>query len=87
MSEWFPKLLKSGGQHFYPTFLLFWGKMNWKTFLLVRSDILQLLFNTSTADYKYSRQNKENFQQPIQMQLSRKRKNFCESFIPFLECT
>ena len=42
--------------------------------------------NTLTADYEYSRSNKENLQLPIQMQLSKKPKAFC-NFIAFLEST
>ena len=46
-------------------------------------------FNTLTADYKYSRSNRENLQLPIQMQLSKKPKTFLLHFycvfIAFLE--
>ena len=44
-------------------------------------------FNTLTANYKYSRSNRENLSLPIQMQLSEKPKIFCQFFIAFLEST
>ena len=44
--------------------------------------------NTLTADCKYPLQYSENFQLPIQMQLSEKRKKvFFEFFVPFMEST
>ena len=45
-------------------------------FLLVISSIIGLFVNTMTADDTYSLNNSENLQQPIQMQLSKKRKFF-----------
>ena len=44
-------------------------------------------FNRLTADGKYPVQDCENFQLPIQMQLSKIRKTFSELFVPFLEST
>ena len=44
-------------------------------------------FNTLTANYEYSRSNRENLPLPIQMQLSEKVKTFSHSFIAFLEST
>ena len=38
-----------------------------------------------TANYEYSRSNRENLPLPIQMQLSEKPKTFCQFFIAFLE--
>ena len=43
--------------------------------------------NSLTADDKYSRQNRENFLQEIQMQLSQKPKTFTQFFIAFLDST
>ena len=40
--------------------------------------------NTLTANYEYSRSNRENLPLPIQMQLSGKPKKFCQFFIAFL---
>ena len=52
--------------------------------LLVRSEILGKFHNTLTTDDKYYRPNKENFQQPFQLQLSNKPKSFCQGFIATL---
>ena len=41
-------------------------------------------FNTLTANYEYSRGNRENLQLPIQMQLSEKAKTFCFVFLNFV---
>ena len=79
------KLLKFVEKHFYPTFSLFWAKLSEKMSILVRSEILGLLVNTSPADYKYSRSNRQNLPLPIQMQLSKKQKIFCSNFIAFLK--
>ena len=49
--------------------------------------MLGLFFNTFAADEKYSRQNRENFPQEIQMKLSQKRKNFSRFFMATLKCT
>ena len=44
-------------------------------------------FNTLTANYEYSRSNRENLPLPIQMQLSKKLKRICIFFIVCLEFT
>ena len=51
-------------------------------FLLVISSIIGLFVNTMTADDTYSLNNSENLQQPIQMQLSKKRKFFASFLKP-----
>ena len=43
--------------------------------------------NKLVADGKYPVQYCENFQLPIQMQLSEKRETFPQFFVPFLEST
>ena len=43
--------------------------------------------NMLTADYEYSRSNRENLLLPSQMQLSKKLKIFCYVLIAFLEST
>ena len=48
--------------------------------LLVLSEILGLFINTMTVDDMYSFPNNENLPQPIQMQLSKKQKNFFSNF-------
>ena len=45
-------------------------------FVLVRSGLLGQFFNTLTADYKYSRQNRQNLSQLVPMQTSLKLKIF-----------
>ena len=40
-----------------------------------------------TANYEYSRTNRENLAVPIKMQLYEKRKTFCQFFIAYLEST
>ena len=57
--------------------------MSWKNLLLVRSEILGPFVNTLTADVKYSRHDRENFPQQMQMQISQKRNTFSLFFIAF----
>ena len=79
------KRQKSARKHFYLILLSLWDKLNCKTSLLVRSEILGLFVKTLTAGYMYSRYNRETFPQPIQMQLSKKPETFSEVFIVFLK--
>ena len=51
--------------------------------LIARRSHLYML----TADYEYSRSNRENLLLPSQMQLSKKLKIFCYVLIAFLEST
>ena len=62
-------------------------KFNRKMSLLVTHKSLSLFVNTLTADDKYSLLNKDNLAQPIQMQLSTKKKKNAIShlLIAFLE--
>ena len=53
--------------------------------VLVIHKILKLLVNTLTADDKHYLLNRNNFAQPIQIQLSEKQKIFSEFFLPFLK--
>ena len=55
--------------------------------VLVRCEVLGQFFNTLTADYKYSRQNRENLSQQVPMQTSLKLNTCSRLFIAFLECT
>ena len=55
--------------------------------VLVRSEFLEQFFNTFTADYKYSRQNRENLWQQVPMQISLKLKTRSRFFIVFLKST
>ena len=54
---------------------------------LVLGEILGVFVNTLTADGNYLVPDCENFQLPIEMQLSEKRKTFSEFFVPVLEST
>ena len=56
-----------------------------KTSLLVRSEILRLFVNTFTTDGKYSRDERQNLPELIQMQLPRKSKAFKQIFTMFLK--
>ena len=55
--------------------------------LLVLSKILRLFVNTLTADEKYSLLNRDNLKEPIDKQLSKKPKTFCQSFFEFSKST
>ena len=50
-------------------------------------EILEVFFNTLTADDKYPVRDCWNLLLPIQRQLSEKRKSFSQFFVPFLEST
>ena len=52
---------------------------------LVRIESLGPSFNTLTADDKYSRRNKQNFQQQLQTALSQKQKIFFCNFYCFYQ--
>ena len=54
---------------------------------VVRSELLGQFVNTLTADYKYSRQNRENLSQQVPMQTSLKLKTCSQLFIEFLKST
>ena len=49
------------------------------------SKTLRLVVNTLTADEKSSLLNRNNLRQPIDMQLSQKRKTFSKRFLVFLK--
>ena len=60
-------------------------KLTWKKSLLVTCKISRLFPNTLSADRKYCLLNRANLAQPIQMQLSRKKKLFVIFFAEFLK--
>ena len=66
------KLLQYAENNFYPTFSSFWAKLSSKSLFLIRSKILGLLDNTLTANYEYSRINRENLQLPNKAKLYKK---------------
>ena len=74
------KLLKSIEKYFDPTFSSFWSKLSFKKLFFIRSEILKLLVNTLTANYEYSRSNRENLQLQIQIKLSIKPWSFLMYF-------
>ena len=55
--------------------------------ILVRSELLGQFLNTSTSDYKCSRQNLENLWQQVPRQISRKAQTFSGFFVTFLKST
>ena len=58
-----------------------------KSLVLVKTEFLRQFINTLTADYKYSRWNRENLWQQVLMQISRKPKIFSGLFLAFLRST
>ena len=54
---------------------------------LLNSFLGAIWVNTLTANYEYSRSDRENLPLPIQLQLSEKLKTFSQFFIEFLEST
>ena len=54
---------------------------------LMLGKVLLVFVNRLTADGKYAVYDFDNLQLSIQMQLSEKRKNFSQFFVPFLEST
>ena len=60
-------VLESARQHSCPNFSSMCDRLSWKLSLLVRSEGLRLFVNTLTAHHKYSRHNRENFLQAVQM--------------------
>ena len=54
---------------------------------LMLGKVLLVFVNRLTADGKYAVHDFDNLQLSIQMQLSEKRKNFSQFFVPFLEST
>ena len=78
-------LAKTPWERFYHAFWSIWGKSIWKMSPLVLSEFWGVFVNTLNAAGKYPVQYCKNFQLPIQMQLSEKRKTFSQFFVPFLE--
>ena len=59
-----------------------------KVYVLQRKyGIIMDVSATLTANYEYSRRNRENLQLPIQIKLSKKPSIFCRIFFEFLEFT
>ena len=67
--------------HLYHILWSVWRKLNWKKPLLVICKILEIFVNTLTDDDKYSLLIREYSAQPIQIQLSKKKKLFLNLFL------
>ena len=72
---------------FYHVFLSFLGKLILKMSQVVLGELLAVFVNTLTTDGKYSVQDCENLQLPIEMKLSEKRKRFSQFFVRFHQST
>ena len=79
------KLLKSAWQHLYNFSWSLLTKLSLKKSVLVICRILGLFVNTLTADDKYSVLNGDILAKPIEMQLPKKQKRFCEFLSAFLK--
>ena len=66
----FQTVPKSARQHYYPIFSSIRGKLSWKKSSLVWCEILNLLFNSWTADDNYSGSNMQSLPQIFQTPLS-----------------
>ena len=69
-------VLKSAWQSLYHIYWSLWTQLTFKKSLLVIWKISTLFPNTLSGHGKYSLFNGDNLTQPIQMQVSRKQKNF-----------
>ena len=78
-------LLKFAWQNLYHIYWSLWRQLTFKKFLLVICKISRLFPNTLSADGKYSLLNRDNLTQPIQMEVSRKQKNFSDFFTAILK--
>ena len=76
-------MMKSGEKYFCSTLSSFLAKFCEQKLNLVTSEILGLLLKTLTANFEYYRNNTDNLQLPVQMQLSWKPKIFSLFFIAF----
>ena len=78
-------LAKSRWERFCHVFSSYFEKVIRKMSSLLLGEVLVVLVNRLTPDGKYPDWDCENTLLSIKMQLSEKRKTFCESFVPFLE--
>ena len=79
------RLLKCEAHLLYHIYWSLWMQLTCKKSLLVICKISRLFPNTLSSDGKYSLFNRDNFTQPIQMQLSRKQKTFSEFSAAFFK--
>ena len=85
--NWTQTLLRSARNQIHTTVPLILDRGSRKRLVLFRSELLSQFVNTLTADYKYSRQYRENLSQQVPMQTSLKLKTCSRFFITFLKCT
>ena len=78
-------LLKSVSQHLYHIHWSLPTQYTWKKSLLLTCQILGLLVNTLAPDQKCPLLKRDKLTLPIQIQLSKKQKSFCQFFAPFLK--
>ena len=78
-------LWKFAWQHLYLIYWSLWRQLTCKKSVLVICKISRLFPNTLSGVGKYSLFNRDNVTQPIEMQLSRKQKNFSHFFAAFLK--
>ena len=78
-------VLKSERHHFYHIYWALLRQLSWKKYLLVTWKVLKMFANIFFANDKYSLLNSDNLRQPIQMQLSQKRKIFSQFVSAFLK--
>ena len=70
------KLMQYAERKFYPTISSFWGQIEFrKGYFLIRSEILGMRDTTFTANYEYSRINRENLPFPNSAKISQKTVN------------
>ena len=78
-------LLKFASKHLYHIRWSLPSQLSWKKYLLLTCQILGVLVNTLATDEKYPVLNRPNLTIPIQMQLSKKQKNFSGFFPEFFK--
>ena len=78
-------LFKFAWQNLYHIYWSLWRQLTFKKFLLVICKISRLFPNTLSADGNYSLVNRNNLEQLIHMQVSRKQKTFSYFFSEFLK--
>ena len=80
-------LLRSARNQFHTTPPLVSVRRSRKRLVLVTFELLGQFVNTLTADYNYSRQNRENLSQQVPVQTSLKLKTCSRFFIAFVKST
>ena len=78
-------MFRSTWQHLYHVHPSLPSRFSWKRSLFLTCQILGLLVHTLAADEKCPVLNRGNLTIPIQMQLSQKRKIFCQFFTALLK--